>query len=112
MFEQALDPEHLFGQDGGMARARARRRRTLTVLAILGCLLVTGPVSRAIAPHGERQAPRHVYVVQPGDTVWSIALRFAGGDDPRVLVDAIGRRNRLDGAAIVPGQPLLIPATA
>jgi hypothetical protein len=33
------------------------------------------------------------------------------GEDPRVLVDAIARRNRIDAGAIVPGQALVIPVT-
>jgi LysM repeat protein len=111
MFERRLDVEHAFGQDVSMTRTRVRRRRTLTVLAILACLLVTGPVSRAFAPH-EPRAPRLVYVVRGGDTVWTIAVRFAGGADPRDLVDAIGRRNHIDAGAIVPGQTLVIPALA
>lgn len=92
-----------------MTRTCVRRRRTLTVLAIVGCLLMTGPVSRAFAPHGEPTRTRAVYVVRAGDTVWSIALRFADGADPREVVDAIGRRNRVDGGEIVPGQALVIP---
>ena len=92
-----------------MSRTRVRRRRTLTVLAVSSLLLVTGPVSRAFAPRHEPRAPRTVYVVQAGDTVWSIATRFTGGGDPRAMVDAIGRRNQVDPGAIVPGQTLVIP---
>jgi LysM repeat protein len=92
-----------------MSRTRVRRRRTVTVLAVLACLLVTGPVSRAFAPQREPREPRRVYVVRTGDTVWSIATRFAAGADPRPLVDAIGLRNHVDPGAIVPGQALVIP---
>jgi hypothetical protein len=113
MFDPALDPEHPFGQDASMGRTRVRRRRAFTVLALLVCLLVTGPVSRAFAPGGQGDATgRRVYVVQAGDTVWSIAARFSKGADPRELVDAIGRRNRIDVGAIVPGQALVIPWVA
>lgn len=50
----------------------------------------------------------HTHVVRPGDTVWSIAAaRYAG--DPRDGVWKIERLNGLRGAAISPGQRLLVP---
>lgn len=46
--------------------------------------------------------------VQPGDTLWSIAItHFAG--DPREGVWRLQRRNGLAGATIVPGQRLALP---
>jgi nucleoid-associated protein YgaU len=50
----------------------------------------------------------HLYVVRPGDTLWSIARRIQDGD-PRPLVDAIQAANRADPGALAPGQVLLIP---
>ena len=82
----------------------------MTVAAIAACVLVTAPVSRAFAPRHEPREPGRVYVVRAGDSVWSIAERFASGSDPRELVDAIGRRNHVDAGEIVPGQALVIPA--
>lgn len=41
----------------------------------------TGPVA------GER------YIVQPGDTLWTIAAQIAPDDDPRVVVDALTAAN-------------------
>jgi LysM repeat protein len=48
------------------------------------------------------------YRVQPGDTLWSIALAHVGGD-PREAVWEIQQLNDLEGATIVPGQRLLVP---
>jgi hypothetical protein len=48
-------------------------------------------------------------VVQPGDTLWSIASSLDDGRDVRVLVDELQRRNGLEGAALVPGQILALP---
>lgn len=111
MFDRGLDSEQVFGQGViEMGRTRVRRRRTATVAAILACLLVGAPVSRAFSPPRHGAHPRTVYVVRPGDTVWSIAMRFAGGSDPRPLVDAIGRRNGVEAGTIVPGQALWVPS--
>jgi LysM repeat protein len=53
--------------------------------------------------------PAQVYVVQPGDTLWSIAsARYAG--DPREGVWKLQRRNHLAGTTISPGQRLVIPS--
>jgi LysM repeat protein len=50
----------------------------------------------------------HVYVVQPGDTLWSIAsARYAG--DPREGVWKLEHRNNLAGTTITPGQQLTLP---
>lgn len=53
--------------------------------------------------------PEQRYRVQPGDTLWSIAVeRYAG--DPREGVWEIERRNDLDSATIQPGQVLVLPS--
>jgi LysM repeat protein len=51
--------------------------------------------------------PEQRYVVQPTDTLWSIAAtRYA---DPREGVWELRERNRLKGTLIVPGQVLIVP---
>ncbi len=79
------------------------------VAAVLGAA-VLWPVARALA-RDTTVAPfaRQVYVVHEGDTLWSIATRHGGGD-PRPLVLAIERANRVDPAHLVPGRTLVIPS--
>jgi len=48
-------------------------------------------------------------VVQPGDTLWSIAGSLGGDDDVRAVVDEIQELNGLEGSALVPGQVLVLP---
>ena len=50
--------------------------------------LVTGLASVDESPRPE-PIPADEYVVQPGDTLWSIAARLAPDDDPRAVVDAL-----------------------
>ena len=70
--------------------------------------------AQALGPVGapvDRPVPLE-HVVQPGDSLWSIAVRIADGRDPRAVVDAIQRANGLSGGAIVPGQLLRLPIDA
>jgi hypothetical protein len=48
-------------------------------------------------------AVRHV--VESGDSLWSIAERFAPGDDPRPVVDALSRAR--GDAPLVPGEVIV-----
>jgi LysM repeat protein len=61
----------------------------------------------AFARSSDASGPERRYVVQPRDTLWSIAE--AGYADPREGVWEIRRRNGLEGATIVPGQVLVLP---
>jgi nucleoid-associated protein YgaU len=89
------------------AQAAARRRRRAGLIAValaLGLLSVSGPGGPAEAGGGET-LPRSV-VVQPGETLWDIARRYAPeGSDPRALVDAVAALNGNE-ASVVAGQRL------
>ncbi len=90
------------------------------MLSVAVGVVVSAPVAGALGRHADPTndtAPpakrwEHVVVVQPGETVWSIAEEAAGGDDPRAWVDAIALRNHIDAGAVVPGQSLVIPRVA
>jgi hypothetical protein len=61
----------------------------------------------ALARSSDASGPERRYVVQPYDTLWTIAAgEYA---DPREGVWEIRERNELDGATIVPGQVLVLP---
>ena len=49
-----------------------------------------------------------LYVVRPGDTLWSIAAeRYAG--DPRAGIWKLQHTNDLAGTTITPGEQLVLP---
>lgn len=51
-----------------------------------------------------------IVVVQPGDSLWSIAERVAPNADPRDVISAIQSFNHLGSADVMAGQQLGIPA--
>ena len=57
--------------------------------------------------HGS--GPERVYVVQPHDTLWSIAASHYGGD-PRGAIWRLQERNGLRTVTLVPGQRLILPS--
>ncbi len=52
--------------------------------------------------------PPSRYTVEPGDTLWSIAVSRYGGD-PREGIWRIEQANGLDGGSLSVGQSLLLP---
>jgi LysM domain-containing protein len=114
MFECGLDFEQVFGEDGDVSRTRVRSWRKLAVVAAVPfCLLAWSDLLARGAQHADAiaqvQRPQR-YVVEPGDTLWSIASRIDAGRDPRVVVDAIVRANGIADARVVPGESLVLPA--
>jgi LysM repeat protein len=70
------------------------------VATFFGWTLLTRDVSGA--------GPKQVYVVAPGDTLWSIAASNYAGD-PREGIWKLQQRNHLAGTTISPGQTLVLP---
>ncbi len=50
-------------------------------------------------------------VVQPGDTLWSVAQRADPASDPRAVVDRIKELNGLHSDAVVVGAVLQVPVS-
>ena len=75
----------------------------------LPILLCTAALAVGYAAHGSSGAgPKRIYVVRPGDTLWSIAARAYAGD-PREGVWRLQQRNHLATATISPGEKLVVP---
>ena len=91
-------------------------RRGRIVLAVLAVLTVCGlfvagataaQASGPAAAHGAASA-RQV-IVQPGDTLWSIAQSAVPNADARAVVQQILQANRLQTVSITAGQRLWVP---
>lgn len=75
--------------------------RVLILVAVAVFLWAT------FARSSDASGPEGRYLVQPADTLWSIAAtRYA---DPREGVWELRERNSLEGTTIVPGQVLVLP---
>jgi Tfp pilus assembly protein FimV len=86
-----------------------RARLLAVALLVVASLLVVPGLAKGDGP--ERPAPRVHYVVQPGDTLWSIARQVAPDRDPRPVVDALVEANDLRGG-LQAGQELSVPVPA
>jgi LysM repeat protein len=75
---------------------------------ILVLVLLAALVWAVIARASTAAGPERTYVVQPGDTLWSIASERYGGD-PRSGVWKIERRNGLAGRPLVAGRRIVLP---
>ncbi len=83
---------------------RVRRRRLALLVALVGVGVLGAQVLTGLTDVGSTDRPQPVdvgpvpvagqqYVVQPGDTLWSIASEVAPDTDPRAVVDALRATN-------------------
>lgn len=82
----------------------------VTLLALSA--LVVGAFTGAASTAGQAdRATTRTVVVQPGDTMWDIAVAALPSADPRSTIDAIEDLNGLDAAdGVTPGLRLVVPA--
>jgi hypothetical protein len=92
-------------------RAVYRRRRVLAALVGLGLVLTIARAGATLggSPLATPERLPHVQhiVVQPGDTLWSIASRAAPGHDLRPVVDAMV--HTLGSSTVVAGETIAVP---
>jgi hypothetical protein len=90
-------------------RAAVYRRRRLFAAALGLALVLTvaraGSALGGSSPEITGRSPHvQTVVVQPGDTLWSIAARVAPDRDPRAVVDALVEAR--GSSVITPGETL------
>jgi len=92
------------------------RANTLAIVGYIALLAVVSATSialgwnKAVNPDSASTGTHEVVVVQPGDTLWSIARGLCSDRaDVRRLVYEIRQLNGLQSAVIHPGQHLIIP---
>lgn len=111
-----LTPPRRFGY--GRLRVPLRRRpvprwRRAVRNLVLGAL-VLGLLFAVFTIHAMGATPPRppqVVVVQPGQTLWTIAEARFPNQDPRQTVDEIEQQNHLRGGVVYPGQRLRLPTS-
>ena len=88
----------------------ARHIRPVHRLAAVLVVALSVSVGFAVVAHGGTAAMETTVVVQPGDTLWSIAAQKYPSDDVRARVDEIERANGLASPVIEAGEILHLPA--
>ena len=89
-------------------------RRVLVgiMLVILGAVMwtvlghVAGLNNETVGADISPDAPQEIYIVQSGDTLWSIAMAIDGDGDPRNTVDMLAEMN--GGSSLYIGQRLIL----
>ena len=82
------------------------------VLSIIGALVwtvlahVAGLNNDIVGADISPNAPQEIYVVQSGDTLWSIAMTFDADGDPRDTIDRLAELN--GGSNLYIGQRLVL----
>jgi LysM domain len=91
----------------------ARRVRAVLLLVLIITLANQLPhfVGRAFATNHTANPGQVTYVsVHAGDTLWSLAQRYAPNTDPREWIDQVTTMNSLGSAGVLAGERLAIPA--
>ena len=87
-------------------RGRAVVLGFFVLMASLASAILLATASRADNP---ATGPARSVVVQPDDTLWSIATRTAPKRDPYAAIAEIQKINNLEGYVVHPGQTLELP---
>ena len=85
----------------------------MAIAAIALIAVLMSPLAAAaVRPGGPEQAPvaQRTLVVQPGDTLWSIAQQVRPGADPRETIAWIQDANGVEAGGLQVGQALTVPA--
>ena len=88
-------------------RGRAAVLGFFVLMASLASAVLFTTASRASDPD---TGPASMVVVQPHDTLWSIATRTSPRRDPYAAVAEIQRLNKRDGYVVHPGETLIVPS--
>ena len=99
----------------GSARVISRttywRRRAVVAVMVVALLFVMARAGVALGgstPAAPERHPAHSSavstVVQPGDSLWTVAERLAPDDDPRPVVDALSSVRH--GTVLTPGETI------
>lgn len=87
-----------------------KNRKRLRLLPIIILLLMSIMGTTVPQHRSNTYQVQEEHLVQPGDTLWSIATNYAEhGDDLRLMIDRMVEANHLgDGCALKPGDKIIV----
>lgn len=84
--------------------------RAVVIIGVAMLLSLQAMVGGAIASDSSEDPITFAYVtVQPGDSMWSLAEKFAAGQDPRDWILEVSALNGLTSVGLFAGQQIAIP---
>ncbi len=86
-----------------------RRGRIVVVVGSMLLIMAGFGLGRASSSSAADTAPATVTVVQPHDTLWSIAERVDPHQDPRITMTKLRAANHLSSFGLQAGQTLTLP---
>jgi LysM repeat protein len=94
-------------------RGRRLARTVIVLLAVLTALVlsVAARSSSVEAGNAPAEVATTTVVVQPGQTLWTVARSIAPNADVRDTVARIQDLNGFSGGSVRPGQSLIVPVT-
>tara|TARA_B100000945_G_scaffold286564_1_gene257536 strand:- start:1501 stop:1968 length:468 start_codon:yes stop_codon:yes gene_type:complete len=112
--QQEVDAPSVCSEDISVDSRSYLRRRLFAglLLIIVGALfwtaisLVIGVGEKQVGADLTSNASREIYIVAPGDTLWSIASTIDNDGDPRDTIDRLADLN--GGSSIYIGQRLIL----
>ena len=103
--------EQMYATGYGTHPLRSGRRiRPLGRLLVVLLLALAVSLGLAVVAHGGTAPAYSTIVVEPGDTVWSIAAEHYPSDDVRARVQDIESANQLSSPILEVGETLRLPA--
>lgn len=112
----AAQPRLRSGTGAAQPKLRLTRRGRVVVGALLTVLtaaafafIATIGAPGAVASNEAGAADFGYVVVQPGESLWSVATELDPSADPRDVIAEIVRLNQLEGSGVIAGQPLAVP---
>jgi len=103
--------EQMYATGYGIRPLRSNRRiKPAHRLAAVLLLALSVSVCLAVVAHGGTAPQDSTVVVQPGDTLWSIAAEHYPSSDVRARVEDIERANGLRSPVIQVGETLRLPS--
>lgn len=83
---------------------------TLVILTVIAlAALLSSPSATATDRSPVASSAFGYVVVQPGDTLWSVATSLDSSADPRDLIAEMIRLNQLSGSDVQAGTPIAVP---